>query len=72
MKNEYQTLYETKRGTVQECLDVIRSGDVVALPRLPARRMLFCAKCTPSRPGSPVSGASRVTRENTRLSPCRV
>lgn len=30
MKNNYQAMYEAKRGTVQDCLDVIQSGDVVA------------------------------------------
>lgn len=30
MKTDYRSLYESKKGTVQDCLDVIRSGDVVA------------------------------------------
>ena len=30
MKANYQNLYEARRGTVQDCLDVIQSGDVVA------------------------------------------
>ncbi len=30
MRNDYQSQYEAKRGTVQDCLDVIQSGHVVA------------------------------------------
>ena len=30
MRNNYQSQYEAKRGTVQDCLDVIQSGHVVA------------------------------------------
>jgi acyl-CoA hydrolase len=30
MRTNYQAQYEAKRGTVQDCLDVIQSGDVVA------------------------------------------
>lgn len=30
MRNNYQAMYETKKGTVEDCLSVIQSGDVVA------------------------------------------
>ncbi|MCC8357194.1 MAG: 4-hydroxybutyrate--acetyl-CoA CoA transferase [Oscillospiraceae bacterium] len=30
MRTNYQSLYNAKKGTVQDCLDVIQSGDVVA------------------------------------------
>ncbi len=30
MRNNYQALYQARRGTADDCLDVIRSGDVVA------------------------------------------
>ena len=30
MRTNYQAIYESRRGTVQDCLDVIQSGDVVA------------------------------------------
>ena len=29
MRTNYQALYEAKRGTVQDCLDQIQSGNVV-------------------------------------------
>ena len=30
MKTNYQAMYEARRGSVQDCLDVIQSGNVVA------------------------------------------
>ena len=30
MRTNYRAIYESRRGTVQDCLDVIQSGDVVA------------------------------------------
>jgi len=30
MRTNYQAIYESRRGTVQDCLDMIQSGDVVA------------------------------------------
>ncbi len=30
MRNNYESLYNSKKGTIQDCLDVIQSGDVVA------------------------------------------
>lgn len=30
MKTNYRAIYESRKGTVQDCLDVIQSGDVVA------------------------------------------
>ena len=30
MKTNYRAIYETRKGSVQDCLDVIQSGDVVA------------------------------------------